>query len=238
MSISISYPASSLSSSSSTSKIQPFLVVERANDSTDDVYLAWDSGIRLFNPGYVKLYAVGEDYPFDYALVDKDADNIAPTLTYTQITAPTSGSLSDLNSQDRRGIITWNIPARTELDLFSFDLGAQKPVFIIVRATSYASDVDFILYGSSDNTNWDWLGAVAAASVGTYDLLVYGDGSYRYFKLSVNNRNISSAVDIMLNELGVWNTGNTIKTFNEPTITRLLALVYNVYYQVLELVYV
>jgi hypothetical protein len=212
--------------------VKPFVGIERANGYNSGVANVWNSGYRVFNSGYVRLYASGTDF----TLVDKWGDDIAPSLTYTQITGLFNGTLSNVYDKNESTYAQWSIAASSSADLFSFDLGAQKPVFVyIVVSSGGGSYVTFYIYGSNDNSTWTQLGSLNTTNINQiYTLLVYGN--YRYFKVSANNTDTGSH-SANVYEVEVWNPGNTLKTFTSTTTTNLFALINNACYQVLEVIY-
>jgi hypothetical protein len=212
--------------------VKPFVGIERANGFNSGKAIVWDSGYRAFNPGYVRLYASGTDY----TLIDKWGDDIAPSSTFTQITAPTTGTLSAVYDGNESSSATWSAPANAITNLFSFDLGAQKTVFInVVVSANISSSFNFIIYGSNDNSTWIQVGYKSITATGTL-FIAFGYGNYRYFKVSINNTN-TSAYNGTVYEVEVWTSGNTLKTYSATTTTQLYALVNNASYQVLEVVY-
>jgi hypothetical protein len=166
------YPPITLASWSSKT------VIERANGYSSSGAKIYDA-TRTYN---ALMQLIGSGYG---VIAQYPNDDIAPSKTFTQITAPSDGifpnNLTDHN--DSTGVY-WNTPVGSTLsaevaDLFSIDFGNSFTGFLRFYVYSI-NNASLTIYGSKDNSTWTSLMA-NINSAGEQTLFING---YRYVKFT------------------------------------------------------
>jgi hypothetical protein len=170
------YPPITLVSGSSKT------VIERANGYNAngtkiyDATRAYNALMQLFGNGYGTIAQIPDD-------------DIAPSKTFTQITAPTSGTFpTNLTDHNDSTNVTWSIAASTTSDLFTLDLGSSIISLIrIYAAVGSPTYNTFLVYGSNDNTTWTQLATLSysTSNVAVESLILAVN--YRYIKITAKN---------------------------------------------------
>jgi hypothetical protein len=217
------YPPVTLASGSSKT------VIERANGYTS-------SGAKIYEatrPYNALMMLFGSGYG---AIVQYPNDDIAPSKTFTQITAPSNGIFPDnlTDHNDSTGV-TWNIPASTISDLFTLDLGSSMISLIrFYGAVGGPSYNTFLVYGSNDNLTWTQLVELtySTANVAVESFILASN--YRYIKVSGKNTST-----------GAWNfyiysfeayPGSSLPINRSVSFNGRLIVYTQGYYQLLEVI--
>jgi hypothetical protein len=213
------YPPITLASWSSKT------VIERANGYSSSGAKIYDA-TRTYN---ALMQLIGSGYG---VIVQYPNDDIAPSKTFTQITAPSNGTFpNNLTDHNDSTGVTWNIPASTTSDLFSIDFGNSFTGFLRFYI-SYINFFNLTIYGSNDNSTWTSLMTIGGTLTGEQTLFING---YRYVKFNGAGASTSNAGTITI---------TTVEAFIAYSLPYSRSLSYNGnlkvfaqnYYQLLEVI--
>ena len=217
------YPPITLASWSSKT------VIERANGYSSSGAKIYDA-TRTYN---ALMQLIGSGYG---VIAQYPNDDIAPSKTFTQITAPSSGTFpNDLTDHDDSTGVTWNTPVGSTLsaevaDLFSIDFGNSFTGFLRFYITNQ-SNLNLTIYGSNDNSTWTSL-ISSSNLVNEQTLFING---YRYVKFTGAGTAVNTAGSVTI---------TTVEAFIAYSLPYSRSLSYNGnlkvyaqgYYQLLEVI--
>ena len=180
--------ASDVWSYSTRTLTQTFSIIERANGYSSSGTKIYDA-TRAYN-AILQVYGSGYG-----AIAEFPSEDIAPSKTFTQLSAPYGGSTgysfpTTLVDHNDSTYIQWN----TAEDMFSIDLGSQMNVFIRAYSIAYSSGISLTIYGSNDNTNWTQIASLSVSTTWTESIAFIS--GYRYLKFNTNGNMSVASIEI------------------------------------------
>jgi hypothetical protein len=208
---------------------QTFSIIERANGYSSSGTKIYDA-TRAYN-AILQVYGSGIG-----AIAEYPNDDIAPSKTFTQITAPSSGTFpGNLTDHNDSTGVTWAIAGSASPDLFSVDLGSSMISLIrFYGAVGSPTYNNFLVYGSNDNSTWTQLATLSYSTANAAAESFILASNYRYFKVSVKNTS-TSGWNVYIYSFEVY-PGSSLPINRSVSFNGRLIVYTQGYYQLLEVV--